>query len=87
MTDKWEVVRIHGDERAHVRSTHKSVELAERAFAKAVKSNEFYAVDVCFLPNGREVDFDPIFGIANGFQWVQHSHASRTVWSEDNFND
>lgn len=90
MSDKWEVLRIYGDDRQGVSSFHKSAELADCAFAKAVASNDFYAVDVLFLVNGRRVDFEPIYGIANGFQWITHNNEliysdaqlMRMIWEE-----
>lgn len=80
MADKWEVVRIFGDERQHVRSTHKSPELAERAYAVAAADPAFYAVDVSYLPGGRVLDFEPAYGTANGLYWV--AHEGRPVYSE-----
>lgn len=85
MADRWEVVRIYGDERPHVRSEHKSVELAEAAFAKATKDDALYAVDVNYLPGGQWLAFEPLFGIANGYQWIAHDGCP--VYAEQRLNE
>lgn len=67
--DRWEVVRHYGDNRQSVISHHKSIELAEAAYAVAT-GEDWYAVDVSFLEGGHVLNFEPLFGIANGYAWV-----------------
>lgn len=81
--DAWEVVRHGGDHRGTVITTHKSIELAEKAYAAAVEQG-FYAVDVSFLPGGKRLMFQPLFGIANGLFWVDY-HGP--VYSDNWVND
>lgn len=83
--DKWEVVRIYGDDRTNIVSTHKTVELAEAAFAAATANDTFYAVDVSYLPGGRRLDFEPLFGIANGCRWVASGEGC--AWADRSLNE
>ena len=83
---RWEVVRIHGDQRPHVRTLHKSPELAYAAFERAFASGEFYAIDIVFLPTGNPLKgWEPLQGSANGrLVWIMLDGS--LVWSEEGMN-
>lgn len=83
--DRWEVVRHIADgQTPSFGSKHNSAERAATAYTDAV-ARGFYAVDVLFLPHGRAVDFEPLYGIANGFYW--HQHAGSAVYAEEGLNE
>lgn len=83
---RWEVVRIYADGvRANVTTTHKSADYAERHYNAAVALGIYYAVDVNFLPHGRVLDFEPLYGVANGFAWVEHDGGA--VYADEALND
>lgn len=83
--DKWEVVRYYADgTRPNVTTTHKSPELADAAYRKAL-TEDFYAVDVLFLPHGRTLDFEPMYGTANGFAYT--TWEQRAVYAAEWLNE
>jgi hypothetical protein len=78
--DLWEVTRHYADgEQSNVHSLHARADLAERAYRRALGEG-FYAVDVSFLPHGRKLAFEPLYGTANGFQW--HAHEGQAIYSD-----
>lgn len=83
---RWEVARIHGDQRPHERTLHKSPELAYAAFEQALVSGEFYAIDIVFLPTGNPIKGrEPLQGAANG-RLVWFMLDGSLVWSAKGMN-
>lgn len=83
---RWEVVRIHGDERPHERTVHKSPALAYAAFEQALATDDFYAIDIVFLPTGNPIKgWEPLQGSANGrLVWIMVDGS--IVWSAEGIN-
>lgn len=83
---RWEIVRIHGDQRPHERTLHKSPALAYAAFEQALASGEFYAIDIVFLPTGNPIKgWEPLQGAANG-RLVWYMLDGSLVWSAEGMN-
>lgn len=86
MADKWEVIRHFADGvRGSVITRHYAARLADKAFAQAVAEGFYYAVDVNFLPSGSSLNFEPMYGIANGF--FCYWHENRCIWSDEQLNE
>ena len=62
---RYEVIRHYADGiNGNEYSNHMTLELAHKAFTKAVDADKYYAVDVCeYKP------FNPLYGVANGHTW------------------
>lgn len=83
---RWEVVRIHGDQRPHERTLHKSPALAYAAFEQALATGDFYAIDIVFLLTGNpNKGWEPLQGSANG-RLIWYMLDGSPVWSTEHMN-